>query len=417
MGRSDLDQHRDDDPHTLADLAGAYVAFATISSEISSKVDALRANEQARSLAEEVLKRNSASDPQARFQAGLDLAAAGIRVGEAEREVGKLGEAVRSLEQGRVLLEQLARRDPGAPDVDAGQRDRLARALMNLGRALREAGKPAEASATYKQALALLAAPGAGPTDDLQNQFDQAGLWNNLGNVWFDTEPASALEFFGKAAALYKIVVTRATERNDPRRPEFRREEALCSYNLGRLQSKGGLHAAAFQLFENSRIEQESLVRDDPARSLLRSDLAATHFEFAELQARMRAKPGDVLAAFSKAIEIQRKLVDDRSDFPQFRYELAMTNYRLGLYHWKVRSAPAEAKAHIETAIGSQELLVAGNPGNIKYQLELAKTRDYLAILLDELGDHAKAGEVEAKSIDTLTQALAAGPVTEAIRN
>ena len=56
--KNDLDQHRNDDPDTLSDLAAAHTSFATISGEISSKQDALNANKQARSLVEEVVEQS-----------------------------------------------------------------------------------------------------------------------------------------------------------------------------------------------------------------------------------------------------------------------------------------------------------------------------------------------------------------------
>jgi eukaryotic-like serine/threonine-protein kinase len=178
--KNDLDQHRDEEDDTLNDLAGAYATFATISSEIGSKRDALQANEQARSLLEEILLRNQARDKAATFQARLHVAAAWISVGEAEREVGQAVESVRSFGHGRALLEELARLGSGVSKTDRDQQTRLARTLTDLGRALREAGKSADALATYKQALALLESATSGQAADAQEEFDRAGLLNNL---------------------------------------------------------------------------------------------------------------------------------------------------------------------------------------------------------------------------------------------
>jgi tetratricopeptide (TPR) repeat protein len=212
---------------------------------------------------------------------------------------------------------------------------------------------------------------------------------------------------------LYGAVGKQTTKTNDLRRSEFSREESICKFNLGRLERREGLLTEARVLFETARNAQESLVREDPARSLLRSDLAATYFELAELLAQENRDVSAVRASFGEALEIQTRLVTESPDFPQFRYEAAMTSYRLGVYEWQKRKAPADARPHVEAAIGHQVILVSDNPKNIKYQLELAKTRDYLALILDEIGEHAKAIEIESKSIHALKAALTAVPSSD----
>ena len=411
--KNELDRHRDDDPSTLSDLAAACALFATISGDIGSKRDALDAFEEARALRDDVLRRTLVSDKSATLQASLDLATAWVDVGEAQREAGQVTESVRTLERGQALLKSLIHSGPNAPEFDRELRNRIARSLMDLGRALREAGKLDGAIDTYKQALAFAESAAASPALDLENLFDRAGLLANLGNAARNTDSNAAHGFYQRATQLYKELVEQARQLNDPRLSKYRREEALCSFNYGGLQNAEGHAADALKSLERAQRTQQQLVHADPGLPLLRSDLAATQFELAELLARTNVDPSAVRRSFLTTIELQARLVNERPDFPQAKYELAMTTYRLGIYEWQKANAYGEAKKYFERAVSVLEPLVASNPANVKYRLELAKTNDYLNIVLNKLSSHVQAIEVEARSIQALKGALETVPATE----
>ena len=129
------------------------------------------------------------------------------------------------------------------------------------------------------------------------------------------------------------------------------------------------------------------------------------HFRVAFLW-RQLGRRDEAREEFQEALDLQKKLVDDFPDKPDYRHDLATTYNNMGNL-FKDRGQGEEARTAYVAARDLLTKLVTQFPADPEYQLRLAGTRINLGNLLVELGDR-NAAEAEFQSAMEMHKKLVA---------
>lgn len=313
-----------------------------------------------------------ASAAEALGDARQQEAAARAAITQAERRGARLLVARASIELGRAL--QLAGKTAGAAEAnerarrlseEAGDRRGVARALIQLGGLARQIGDAARAERDLETALQI--------SQDIGNKRQTMQALNELANVSFDGGR------FARAAEMYKEAVQVSQEVGD------RNAEARALGNL------------ASVLYEQGDIAQ-ALRLDDEALALRRSigDPRSIAFSLTNM-GETAADLGDLARAQSLYDE-SRQLATDVGDKAELSYALsglAMVDLR--------RDDLAAAERRLEEAARlRREIAEAGSEAHARVEL---------AMVARERGDTARALQLLdgiPASVDPDTAALAA---------
>jgi serine/threonine-protein kinase len=353
-----------DDPEQRTDLANANVRVGSITSEIGSKTEALRAYHDALALFRR-LAGERPTDPRIQDRLAATLNA----LGQLQRATGAMDDALASHREARDRYEALVRLEPTVPAYRYG----LALAVNRIGAIQTEIGEPRPALESYRQALAILepltrehpaeikfrSALGTivnniglldEELDDYPGALDSyrkatvifdalAGLnpsnpnWRNLaaaarhdvGNLVGELEgPAAGLPGLKKALEMHLEVA-----RSHPTVSQFQDDLARTYINIGDLERKGGDRQAALSSMRRSLEIRENLARSNPGVFWFENQWAATHLNIGNVQSEL----GDFEAAarsYQMALAIEEPLVANNPDKPHLANTLARTAYRLG---------------------------------------------------------------------------------------
>jgi tetratricopeptide (TPR) repeat protein len=221
----------------------------------------------------------------------------------------------------------------------------------------------------------------------------------------------------------------------DPRTEASRRDLALAHLRLGHIDRLLHRRAEASTRYREAIDRFDRLAADFPARLEYRQALANAYNWLGETLRPVAAEAQAAEAAYGRALELQRALVQEDPATPIYQRELARTRYNRGILHALetgrpdlaeedfreaiqllepiAPSQPAaaqdlaralnnlagllavdavdEADALYQRAIDIDERLVAAHPGNREYKLELAKFHNNLAALASDRGHHDRA--------------------------
>ena len=146
-----------------------------------------------------------------------------------------------------------------------------------------------------------------------------------LGDLLSKTgKPAEAEAEFRKAMAIYQKLAD-----DDPAVTDYRNDLAWSHRALANLLSKTGKPAEAEAEYRKAVAIRQKLVDDNPADTGFRSSLADSHFDHGILLSNT-GKPAEAEAEYRKALAIRQKLADDNPADTGFRSSLADSHFNLG---------------------------------------------------------------------------------------
>jgi tetratricopeptide (TPR) repeat protein len=303
------------------------------------------------------------------------------RVGTLQERLGEWAEARASLEQARVLNQQLAADFPALPEY----RNQLAANHNKLSAVLADLGKYAEAEAEFRQALELgkqLVA--AFPTvpeypSELANSHNNLGaMLTNLGK-----RPEAEVEF-RQGLALRKQLVA-----DFPAVPKLRHGLAASHTNLGVLLRDLGRRAEGEVECRQAVSLQKQLAADFPADPEYRQALANSHNNLGAMLTNLGKRP-EAEVESRQGLAVSKQLVADFPAVPKLRRGLAASHTNLGVLLYSLGKLP-EAEAEFRQALALDEQLAADFPSVALYREGRASSYYALGGVHEGLGQYDNA--------------------------
>lgn len=386
-------------------------------------------------LAQSLFKQKKEAGSQKHFQDAFDLiarvgpnssrdilmAAAVINMAQIKIGQGKAAEA-RAIQE-----EAVARLEKNLASAGDEGKYSLAQSFQVLGQTYDKLKLNAQAEAALQSALAVFQSLAKANPDNPDYRLDQCRVWNDIGLLLRDANPAEAEKNYRKS-----IVESQKLAKEFPSTPVYRQEVANSLNNLGILLESGGkseeaqkvfeessgisgqlaqeiqnvpdyrgkfagsLASRALQLQNNGRFKEaaplyqqalkdfRALTLQFPAAADFQTDFAATLLNEGILQISL-GKPQAALTTITQARDEWGKILAQAQDIPEYRKHYCLALNALAELSMASGNAP-EGERLFDQSIKDLTLLASQFP----------KEPDYLylkAIALTTLGDYLKAAK------------------------
>jgi tetratricopeptide (TPR) repeat protein len=360
--KSELEQSRDDDPRTRAQLAEICSIIGAITALIGKTDEAARSYEEACQVAQ-ALAAQGPTEPASRTA----LAHACLGYSKLLSETGHAQRALALMAQGAELSAQLAGEYPDDP-----VREREAnRARSDLAVLYRDSDQPERAETCFHDAIGGLRRTLRTRPDDIAAQGELARANNNLGSLLINLgRPREARGPLVEASEIGKKLASRNSVE-----VRFQQQLGRSYMNLGLVDNVLGNESDSVADFQQAIKVFDRLVREHPRFPLFRYDLATAYGNLGELQLKLKLV-GDARISINRVGEILKQLVDDfpadikyRNDYACYFDSLAELTEAAG--------NGKEASDQLETAIAIRTKLVRepGAPRLIRRQLTGSQLR------------------------------------------
>ena len=198
-----------------------------------------------------------------------------------------------------------------------------------------------------------------------QFQSDLGMVHHNIGNREQEAGRwAEALASYKKARAIRERLVS-----ENPSVTQFQRDLAWSHHNVGCVQSDMGRTAEALASYQRAFAIRERLARENPSVIQFQRELAASHNHFGMLH-RATGQPAEALASYEQARAIWERLAREHPELPEFESLLGATLNNMASIEI-VQGKFEKARARIQTAIEGQQKALATNPNNPTYRRRL----------------------------------------------
>ena len=306
--------------------AQAYSRLARVEGDLGHFPQATQAYERQIALLQELLKRDTE-----RVDYVRDLVWAHHRLGMQRRASGDLAEALVEAGLAVETSEKLVDRFPNDPS----DRKALARTLDHRGALLREAGKVAEAHATFQRSVEIHEQL-LGEIPASFSRTDFAGALNNLGILTATQgKHSEAVALFERA-----ILMERDAQKTDAKNPEHRRLLRNLYENMSITLKISGKRELALAAASEIISLGQALVEDYPARSVRAHSLAESYYTLGTLYPAGREKEAEL--SFLRAIALEEKLAAEFPNVPSYQIVIAESSMKLGNL-WKNTSRTGDA--------------------------------------------------------------------------
>jgi tetratricopeptide (TPR) repeat protein len=225
-------------------------------------------------------------------------------------------------------------------------------------------GKPVEARASYRKAVALLTDIARAAPSDARAQIDLARARNRLASAMAETGDVNA----------------------------------------------------AFDMLQQTASAMESLSRKQPLDAPAKFNLGRTYFAIAEFQS-ITNHTGEALQARLRSIEIFRDLAAQDAHNREALSWYATSEMRLAAFYLLQLHDSAKAAASLDIAMNIDRQRVAQNPGDAIAKLDLTLGQSYMAALLQSKGDLPAAQRLYETTIGVRKELLAADPGNYRLRH
>jgi serine/threonine protein kinase/Tfp pilus assembly protein PilF len=283
---------------------------------------AIGAFQQARAVSEKLVKRFP-DKPRYREELAGTLANLALAI-----EVVEPAQVERTYQAALGMYEKLVADFPDNVEYRVGQ----ARCMRNFGPTVADTGRPGQAEAMYRKALALLEPKNRG-TLSLELLRDRASVLNNLGDLQVKFKRPGAEDSLRAAVNTFESLV----KREAPTRV-VRHHLSIVQNNMGELLLGLNRLPEAASYLTQSVTGLEQLVAEAPRTIDFRSHFGQVLEQHGKLLAR-NGKPDEAKTALTKAVAQQReamRLGKDRDDLRgllgSHLIELARVNLKLGAY-------------------------------------------------------------------------------------
>jgi serine/threonine-protein kinase len=329
------------------------------------------------------------------------LAQANFEVAELTGRVGRIDDAIAAHRQVLVLREALAS-EPGAGLATKAD---VARSLIALGERLGERARTDESMKSYRRAEGLLAGLAQANPSATAVLAALGTCRNRLGWLLHSTgHPADALATLGRARDDLEAAAK-------PRRDatgEDQRELGRAYSSLGIVQAETGHPNAAMESYEKALEIRKRLVDERPDVGSFRLDLTRSYANIGILHSQ-RGRIAEALNSYRAMLPIQQDLVRENPAVVLFRDDLAYSHYLIGGLFLE-NGRYADALAPLEEARAMWEKLVDDNPMVTNLRCRLGLSWHALGKRLGQLFQTAKALAAAERALELLRAVLAENP-------
>jgi serine/threonine protein kinase len=344
----------------------------------------------------------------------LEQGQAYIRIGEIQRLLGQHAQAELAYGHARRLFAQLVAEVPDEP----AHLWELARSWHSVGLIFQVTNRFPEAREAYRRAMEryqkLLDNFPADPT----YPYELASSYNNLATLLQATgQPREAEEAHRQAVALRQQLT-----QDFPTVTGYQQKLASSYYNLAVLLKVTGRLPEAEQRCRQAQLLQEKLVagassvptyREDLGRtglgerprsvprtsvSAFRRDLGCTHCLMGNLLEK-RARYAEAEQAFQQAQKLQKELVHEYPQVPDYAHELACSHNNLGGLFEKI-GRNCDAENEHRQALALKRELVNHFPNVPEYRHGLAVTYSNLGNLMEKSDRHQEAEQAFRQALE-----------------
>jgi serine/threonine-protein kinase len=384
----DFLQQQAEDPALQADVAAAYLRVGRINSEIGTKTESLAAVRRARDLYDTLIRAHP-NDP----ALANELANCHTEIGFLQSQIGEVMEGLRSLEQAVALGSALVHDHPG---VVTYQYD-LALAYRRLAYVQQQNGKPEDAVASLQRSIALLDELTRKDAKSLPYQVACASAYNNLGVVHtFSGHTQAALEDGQRAMEIWEKL-----DRQNPDDIEVQNGLASTSLNLGWVFTLRDRPAESLAAYERVLAIREKLARENPKVIQYQSELARVLTQLGS-QHQTLEQPAKSRQYHSQALAIREKLVADNPATP-LQIDLAWS-YTQSAYQEIVTDRVEEASRHYQQAMGLATKLLVTNEANPQVLYIVSASQGGMGRVYGKQGRPAQALESLQEALATLAK-------------
>jgi tetratricopeptide (TPR) repeat protein len=377
------------DPALGAERAAAYVRVGRINDQIGSKEAALEAFRQAEAIRTELQASNPA-DAKGRHE----LALRQVDVAAMLADLGRSDDALRQYARSQEILEQLAGADPADADTQAD----LARAYNGSGIVLRALGRAQDALAAFEHGRAALQRLVDAGSTDVEDQSRLATAHSNIGLLLDELgrtdEAVAALEQC-RSTNLHLVAA-------DPNNSDLRDDLAVCDGNLGLVFSHAGRFDQALAALARGLPILQRLVKEHPSVTVYRRDLTTNLINSGNARSAS-GHPAEALPEFEQARSLLQAMVEADPSDVENRRNLAATLFNIA-DSLRATGKIAAAREPGESACGLLERFEERAPFD---EFVLASAHDLCADLVDKEGRPPTAGD-RARQQGHITRALAA---------
>lgn len=333
----------------------------------------------------ERLAAHAGADEQGRAAA----AAATVRMGSIQAQLGKSAKAEAAFRDALAAYARLVRDVPGNPAYKAA----LARAHGDRGLRLREQGQLDEAQACFREATAIFKELSVAAPDDLEPARMLAQLHDVQGDIHREASrfPEAAAEF-GAAIRIRAGLVAKHAG-ND----SLRQELAMSTGNLALVRDKEGNYPEAERVAGQAMAVFKALHRKDPTDVGYRLSLAKGYLNLGTIYSKLR-KNDEAIGMYDSAADVYRGLCGEFPSIPDYGHQLALTLASLGAM-CRVTFQAERAGQVLRQAEDHARATVDRNPERLAYRQALAETRTNLGAALIELREWADAEAALQKAL------------------
>jgi serine/threonine protein kinase/tetratricopeptide (TPR) repeat protein len=338
-----------------------------------------------------------ATEPGLRHQAGI----AYRRVGNIQSRLGRPVEAEAAYRQAVALQGELA---DAFPDWPVYRQD-LALSQDNLGSLLTKVGRLTEAEQAHRRALPLWERLTADfPTEPRY----RAGLsWSRtrLGTMLAATDrPREAERAFRQAIDCLEELAARA-----PAIPSYRHQLGVSLKDLGSLLADQGRRGEAEQALRRAVVLEEELVAKYPAVTLYRYHLARMNDVLA-IFLRSSGRPAEAEQTWRRALTLAERLAADYPGVIDYRAEVARGHTNLALV-LKSSGRLEQAEQAMRRALTLYDGLARESPALPRFRHEAAQCQINLGNLLRQTGRPAGAVRAYRQAVSLLEPLVAGAAV------
>jgi serine/threonine-protein kinase len=389
---------RGDDPSVRRELGKTYYRIGRIQGQLRSKPEARQSLEEARLIQEELAEGTAAA-----AELRADLADTYNALGDVELQMGHDKEALAQFEAARKLRAVLVEESPANGLLVR----KLANSFGNIGVTLAQLGESDKAEIHYQRANEIREKLARQHPKNTQFGRDLALGYYNFGLYQRARgKLKAALNQFGRAADAYEKLAAQ-----EPTKTDFQRELATTRRVIGEVHFDLGDYESAQKSYEQARELGEQLAKRNPFLLYLHADVAATYTSIGQLQQKLH-KFDEALAAFEQARSIFERLTEEDPTVTRYQHDLAAAELQLGIAQME-REELAQSLVHLQSGLMIYERLAKQNPDDLSLQDGIAEALLNIGLVQRASEKHAEAEKSFEQEVSIYEKLAKASPTPE----
>ncbi len=381
------------DAESKTDLGRSLTLLAELMTEVGSNDEALASYRKAETLLAGPAHSNAPESLRSE-QVRIELAQCRLHMGWLLSRTGRREDALALLSRARSDQEALASNSPSA-------RLLLANTIYTMAIVHNTGGKPTEALADYRAALAIAQQVAAESPTDIHCRELSARIHNSIGAaLWYLGKLPEALAAYRESQVGFQKLVDENAAITD-----FQSYLAVANFNIAillgqmnRLEESVGAYRSALAIWTE-------MAQAYPAVTRYRHYLVQGRQNLGEAF-RTMGKDEESLAEHLAALPISQKLADDHPSVTEYRDSLATCHVAIGLLLSRTPKR-SEAMAELLAARDISRKLADASPTHTESRKRLADAHGSIGNLLAETGkssaamaEHRTARAIYQKLVD-----------------